>query len=210
MLALKFYLTRFNRWYTLIQLARIRITAVFLDFAMLALNSFLQHENKNMNLVIMGVCGCGKSTIGKLLADELGARFIEGDSFHPAENVQRMSAGIPLTDADRQPWLERLRDELSTTHSNGSQAVLSCSALKKSYRQTLASSGPLTFVYLQAERAEIERRMSLRQDHFMVATLVTSQFETLQEPGVDEACIRVSVLQSVPHIVQEILKKLPR
>ncbi|ANG62030.1 hypothetical protein A8C75_05685 [Marinobacterium aestuarii] len=163
-----------------------------------------------MNLVIMGVCGCGKSTIGKLLADELGARFIEGDSFHPVENVQRMSAGIPLTDADRQPWLERLRDELSAAHAQGSQAVLSCSALKKDYRQTLASSGPLTFVYLQAERAEIERRMSLRQNHFMVATLVTSQFETLQEPGTDEACVRVSVLQSVPQIVQEILAKLPR
>nr|WP_067298675.1 gluconokinase [Marinobacterium profundum] len=163
-----------------------------------------------MNLVIMGVCGCGKSTIGKLLADELGARFIEGDSFHPVENVQRMSAGTPLTDADRQPWLERLRDELSATHAQGNQAVLSCSALKKDYRQTLASSSPLTFIYLQADRAEIERRMSLRQNHFMVATLVASQFETLQEPGTDEACVHVSVLQSVPQILQEILAKLPK
>ncbi|UTW14022.1 gluconokinase [Marinobacterium rhizophilum] len=162
-----------------------------------------------MNLVIMGVCGCGKSTIGTQLAEELGARFIEGDSFHPVENVQRMSAGIPLTDADRQPWLERLRDELGSCLTDGHRAVLSCSALKKSYRQTLAASGPLTFVYLQAERGEIERRMSLRQNHFMVATLVASQFETLQEPSVDEACIRVSVLQSVPQIVQEILSRLP-
>lgn len=163
-----------------------------------------------MNLVIMGVCGCGKSTIGKQLAEELGARFIEGDSFHPVENVQRMSAGIPLTDADRQPWLERLRDELSNTTAKGSRAVLSCSALKKSYRHTLATSGPLMFVYLQAERSEIERRMSLRQNHFMVATLVASQFETLQEPGSDETCIRVSVLQSVSQIVQEIRSKLPK
>jgi gluconokinase len=163
-----------------------------------------------MNLVIMGVCGCGKSTIGKLLADALDARFIEGDSFHSPESVQRMSAGIPLTDSDRGPWLERLRDELSATHAQGSQAVLSCSALKKSYRQTLAASGPLTFVYLQAERGEIERRMALRQNHFMVATLVDSQFEALEEPGADENCIAVSVLQSVPQIVQEILAKLPR
>ena len=158
----------------------------------------------------MGVCGSGKSTIGKLLADELGARFIEGDSFHSPESVKRMSAGTPLTDADRQPWLERLRDELSASSAQGKRAVLSCSALKKSYRQTLAGSGPLTFVYLQADRAEIERRMSLRLNHFMVATLVASQFETLQEPGADEACIRVSVLQSVPQIVQEIRSKLPK
>lgn len=162
-----------------------------------------------MNLVIMGVCGCGKSTIGKLLADALDARFIEGDSFHSPHNVQRMSAGIPLTDADRAPWLQRLRDELAAEHRADHRAVLSCSALKKSYRQILAASGPLTFVYLQAERAEIERRMSLRQNHFMVAALVDSQFETLEEPGADEACIRVSVLQSVPQIVQEILAKLP-
>lgn len=162
-----------------------------------------------MNLVIMGVCGCGKSTIGKRLADALDARFIEGDSFHSPHNVQRMSAGIPLTDADRVPWLQSLRDELAAEHRAGHRAVLSCSALKKSYRQILAASGPLTFVYLQAERAEIERRMSLRQNHFMVATLVDSQFETLQEPGPDEACIRVSVLQSVPQIVQEILATVP-
>lgn len=161
-----------------------------------------------MNLIIMGVCGCGKSTIGEHLAAALNAEFIEGDSYHPQENVKRMSAGIPLTDADRAPWLERLTEVLANASASGKTAVLSCSALKKSYRQQLASNGPVTFVYLHGDRAEIERRMSLRQNHFMVASMVSSQFEALEEPTADEPCIRVSILQPVDRIVDEVLEAL--
>lgn len=156
----------------------------------------------------MGVCGCGKSTIGERLAAELGATFLEGDSFHPPENVRRMSAGIPLSDADRAPWLARLADELAACNRTGKAAVLSCSALKKRYREQLAASGPLTFVYLQGERSEIERRMSLRQNHFMVASLIESQFATLEEPGPDESCIRISILHPVDEIVRQVLTQL--
>ncbi|GGO82793.1 gluconokinase [Marinobacterium nitratireducens] len=161
-----------------------------------------------MNLVIMGVCGCGKSTVGERLATALNADFIEGDSFHPLENVQRMSAGTPLTDADRAPWLSRLAQELATANAAGRSKVLSCSALKRRYREQLAASGPVTFVYLQGTRDEIERRMALRQNHFMVASMVASQFEALEEPAPDEPCIRVSILQTVDQIVDQVLKAL--
>lgn len=161
-----------------------------------------------MNLIIMGVCGCGKSTVGEHLAAALDAEFIEGDSFHPPENVQRMSAGIPLTDADRAPWLSRLTEELARHSATDRPAVLACSALKRRYREQLSSSGPITFVYLKGDRAEIERRMALRQNHFMVASMVASQFEALEEPGPDEPCIRVSILRPVEQIVNEVLTAL--
>ncbi|MEH6580262.1 MAG: gluconokinase [Amphritea sp.] len=161
-----------------------------------------------MNLIVMGVSGCGKSTVGQKLAELLGAAFLEGDSFHPAENVARMAAGIPLTDSDRAPWLEQLSRRMAE-HDQSSPIVLACSALKKSYRQLLAAnSDQVVFVYLQGDRNDIQQRMAERLDHFMALSLADSQFETLEEPDSDENVITVSINHSVEKIVDQVVQSL--
>jgi gluconokinase len=133
-----------------------------------------------VRVIVMGVSGSGKSTLGEALAAELDLPFIEGDRFHPSENVAKMSAGIPLTDADRWPWLERLGAELVSS----SGAVASCSALRRIYRDRLrAVVGPgLRFVCLIQSRPELERRMGSRQGHFMPAGLLDSQLAAFEPP----------------------------
>ncbi len=157
--------------------------------------------------VVMGVAGSGKSTIGRALADELGAEFLEGDKFHPAANIAKMSRGEPLTDADRWPWLDRLADELARARSGGRSAVLASSALKRAYRDCLRRGVPdLRLVYLKGDKTVIGERLRARKNHFMPAGLLDSQFAALEEPGADEAPIVIDVTPPLETLVG----RLPR
>ncbi|TCN22822.1 gluconokinase [Sinorhizobium americanum] len=132
-------------------------------------------------IVVMGVSGCGKSSVARILSDRMGCPFIEGDELHPPANVAKMSAGIALTDEDRSSWLDRTGALLSAPHP---APVVSCSALRSRYRQQLrdAAGRPLVFLYLQVPRSEVVERMSARQSHFMPVSLVDSQYAALEEP----------------------------
>ena len=136
-----------------------------------------------MIVVVMGVSGCGKTTVGQALADDLGWPFLDADDFHPQANVEKMSAGTPLTDDDRWPWLDRLTNEMKAINARGGNAVLGCSALKQAYRDRLARAGDVRVVYLKGDRATIEQRLGARAGHFMPPALLTSQFATLEEPA---------------------------
>ncbi|MER5751988.1 gluconokinase [Streptomyces sp. NPDC002088] len=143
-------------------------------------------------VVVMGVAGTGKTTIGPLLAARLGVPYAEGDDFHPQANIAKMSAGTPLTDEDRWPWLDAIG---TWAHGRaGLGGVVSCSALKRTYRDRLRASAPgLVFLHLAGDRALIEDRMSHRQGHFMPTALLDSQFATLQPLQADEAGVTVDV-----------------
>ena len=127
----------------------------------------------------MGVSGCGKSTVGALLAQRLGVEFLDGDEFHPPENVAKMAAGVPLDDADRRPWLERLNAELRARED----VVLACSALKQSYRDVLAQGVDCRFVHLRGSIEMIRSRLEARRHRYMPATLLASQFAALEPPA---------------------------
>jgi gluconokinase len=143
-------------------------------------------------VVVMGVAGSGKSTVASLLADGLGWDFVEGDDFHPLANVDKMRRGIPLSDADRAPWLDRLNAEIRRRVTTRDPAVVACSALRHAYRERLRQGVPLgrmTFVFLEADRATLERRLGERErhDHYMPASLLDSQLATLEPPTAAEA-----------------------
>ncbi len=141
----------------------------------------MQHPMRAV--VVMGVSGCGKSSVAAALSDRIGARMIEGDAYHPEQNVQKMQAGIALGDADRQGWLEQLANELASVVAIGQVPVLACSALKRRYRDTLrAGVADLGFVFLEVSPDVAIQRVSLRPHHFMPATLVQSQFRDLEPP----------------------------
>jgi gluconokinase len=133
-------------------------------------------------LVLMGVCGCGKSTVGEALAREVGCRFLDADDFHPQANVDKMARGIPLTDEDRWPWLDTIAAELARILARGEHAVLACSALKEAYRQRLQLAGDVRIVYLAGDEATIAARLASRQHKYMPPTLLPSQFAALEEP----------------------------
>jgi len=135
-----------------------------------------------MIVLLMGVCGCGKSTVGRALAEELGWRFLDADDLHPAANVEKMASGVPLTDEDRWPWYDRIVAESKRLGASGHHVVLACSALRQSYRDRLARAGNLRVVYLKGDAAAIEPRLVSRRGHFMPASLLASQFATLEEP----------------------------
>lgn len=136
-----------------------------------------------MIIVLMGVSGVGKTTVGRRLAVDLGWPFYDGDDLHPPANVEKMRRGMPLTDADRVPWLDRLRALIERHLRTGESAVLACSALKAAYRERLKQGeAGVRFVYLKADRALIHARMEARSDHYMPADLLESQFEALEEP----------------------------
>jgi carbohydrate kinase (thermoresistant glucokinase family) len=135
-------------------------------------------------IILMGVSGCGKTTIGKMTAKTLGVPYYEGDEYHPKENVEKMSQGIPLNDEDRDSWLQRLADLMQQKLAEGDSGVLSCSALKKKYRDRLRiDPEKVHFIYLKGNYELIRERMEKRRDHYMPADLLRSQFETLEEPG---------------------------
>ncbi len=140
-----------------------------------------------MNVVVMGVSGCGKSTVGNELARVLGWRFLDADDFHPRVNVDKMAQGIPLTDDDRWPWLDRLRDALRSAREAGENVVLACSALKASYRARLAEAGDVRFALLEGPPEVIAERMAGRRHRYMPASLLESQLATLERP--DDAIV---------------------
>ncbi|TSD95644.1 gluconokinase [Skermania sp. ID1734] len=146
-------------------------------------------------LVVMGVSGSGKSTLGRLLAQRLGWDFQEGDDLHPAANIAKMPAGIPLTDADRWPWLDRVAAWIRERLEAGQSGVVACSALKRSYRDVLRGKG-VRFVYLHGERDAIAARLAARRGHYMPAALLDSQFAALEPPQPDEGAITVNIAAS--------------
>jgi len=140
-------------------------------------------------VLVMGVAGAGKTTVGNLLAKELGWTFADADSYHSPENVKKMASGIPLTDDDRKDWLARLRELIQSWEASGENAVLACSALKDAYRRKLVISSNVKLVFLRGEFGLIRERMMLRPGHYMNPDLLHSQFETLEEPSVAEAVV---------------------
>ena len=158
-------------------------------------------------LVLMGVSGTGKTTIGKLLATRLAWAFVEGDDFHPVANVEKMSAGSPLTDEDRCPWLQALRRRIEEACQQGENIVLACSALKRDYRQYLERDDLecVHYVFLHGSEALISRRLAERKGHFMDPNLLQSQFEALEVP---EGTLQVDITPSPEVIAAEIRRKL--
>lgn len=157
-----------------------------------------------IKLVVMGVSGSGKTSVGAAVSHALSADFIEGDSLHLASSIAKMSAGIPLEDADRWPWL----DSIGRSLSERAPAVASCSALKRAYRDRLrmAAGAELRFVYLHLAREELARRMGLRREHFMPASLLDSQLATLEDPSGEPGVLRLAGDQSVDTISAEIIE----
>lgn len=155
-------------------------------------------------LVVMGVSGSGKSTLAGLLAGRLGWPLQEGDDLHPAENVAKMEAGIPLTDEDRWPWLRLIRDWIADRIAAGESAIVTCSALRRSYREILALPG-VEFVHLAGTRHDLAERLGRRLGHFMPASLLDSQLETLEPLGSDEPGFVVDSALPVQEAVQQVL-----
>lgn len=159
--------------------------------------------------VVMGVSGSGKTTVAVLLSAALGCQFQEGDDLHPPENVEKMHAGKPLTDADRLPWLRKIAEEIDCWRARGQSSVVTCSALKRSYRDIIVGDrSDVTLVYLKGSHDLIHRRMAARHEHFMPVALLDSQFATLQEPTPDEHPITVDVGGRPTEIVAEIVRQL--
>lgn len=138
-----------------------------------------------MVIILMGVTGSGKTTIGRLLSKELGWKYYDADDFHPRANVEKMSSGIPLNDDDRRPWLEALSDLIRHCLERGENAVLACSALKESYRKFLLVDEKVKLIYLKGDRDLIQKRLNARRGHYMNPALLDSQFEALEEPKRD-------------------------
>jgi len=152
-------------------------------------------------IIVMGVSGSGKSTIGALLAEALGWPFADADGFHPAANVAKMAAGTPLTDADRWPWLDAIAAHIGASRTAEQPVVVACSALRRAYRERLrAGYGDLIFLHLAGAPAVIAERQAARQGHFMPPSLMASQFATLEDPAAEADAVTVSVSAS-PHEV---------
>ncbi len=161
-----------------------------------------------MVVIIFGVSGAGKTTIGQLLAQELGWRFYEADDLHSPANVEKMRRGVPLTDQDRWPWLESLRELIKRCVATGEDAVLACSALKEEYRRYLQVNAEVKLVFLRGEYALVAEQLRRRRGHFMNPGLLQSQFADLEEPRPGEASIVIELGRSPRKLVQEIKSKL--
>jgi gluconokinase len=158
--------------------------------------------------VVMGVAGSGKSLIGAAFARALGVDYVEGDEYHPAENVQRMSSGVPLTDEDRAGWLRALAARIGEARAAGTGLVVTCSALKRSYRDVLrAQADDLQFVFLRGPRPLIAERLTSRREHFMPPALLDSQFATLEEPSPDEGAWVCDVRESPQDLVAALVAR---
>ncbi len=156
-------------------------------------------------IVVMGVSGCGKSTLGQALAAQLGVRYVEGDELHPPRNVTLMAAGTPLTDEDRHGWLHAVAAELAADGG----AVVSCSALKRSYRDLLRQQAPtLRLIHLTGPAAVLEQRLQARSGHYMPASLLPSQLQTLEPPGADENAIVLSITEPPDQLLSEAVLRL--
>jgi len=161
-----------------------------------------------MVITIFGVSGAGKTTIGKLLARDLRWRFIEADDFHPAANIEKMRSGHPLTDNDRWPWLEQLRQQIERSLCARENAVLACSALKRAYRDRLDVSDEIKFVFLRGDYALVQKQLRSRHGHFINAALLQSQFDDLEEPESDENVLTIELGRTPEEIVNRIRGKL--
>jgi gluconokinase len=160
-------------------------------------------------IVLMGVAGCGKSTTGTALAKALGWPFRDADSFHPQANIDKMSRGTPLTDADRQPWLEAIGAWIDARLAAGEHGIVSCSALKRAYRRViLGDREGARLVYLKGDAELIGGRLRARKNHFMPATLLASQFATLEEPAADERPVIIPVAMSPRRVAATIIERL--
>jgi len=160
-------------------------------------------------LIVMGVSGSGKTTIGERLAARIGWRYEDADIFHPPSNVAKMSAGRPLTDEDRWPWLKAIATEIDRVCAAGERAVIGCSALRRVYRDVLVHGrNDIRIIYLKGSQALIADRLGRRKGHFMPSGLLTSQFNTLEPPADDERAITVTIDGSVETIVDDILRQL--
>lgn len=159
-----------------------------------------------MVYILMGVSGCGKTTVGKKLAGKLNLSFYDADDFHPEKNVKKMESGVPLNDDDRYPWLEILSDNIARWNKSEG-AVLACSALKKSYRDHLRKeiNSSVTFIYLKGSKELIYDRLKNREEHYMPSSLLDSQFKTLEEP---EDAITITVDSDLENIIKEIMEQL--
>jgi gluconokinase len=160
-------------------------------------------------IVVMGVSGSGKTTVGAMLAGRLGWEFVDGDDFHPPANVAKMHAGHPLTDEDRWPWLDSVARWIDAVRGTDGHGVVACSALRRAYRDRLAAGRPdVQIVLLQGDPALIAKRQAARPQHYMPASLVASQFATLERPGADEQVLEVSVAPPPAEILDGIMAKL--
>lgn len=154
-------------------------------------------------VVVMGVSGCGKSTVGRLIAKRLACEFLEGDDLHPPRNLERMAAGIALTDHDRRDWLKAIAEQLADAHAARYGLIVSCSALKRSYRNQLrTASNALAFVHIHGSLDVLEARMLSRTGHFMPPSLLASQLQTLEPPGPDERCITLDAALAAEQIAE--------
>jgi gluconokinase len=159
-------------------------------------------------IIICGVTGAGKTTIGQLLAQELEWEFYDADDFHSVANIAKMKGGVPLTDEDRQPWLGRLRELVEQCLIAGNNAVLACSALKKTYRDCLRVNEGVKFVFLRGNRRNITEHLQRRREHFINPALLDSQFEDLEEPQPSEGALLLELGRSPRDLVELIKTKL--
>ncbi len=164
--------------------------------------------NGALNIVVMGVSGCGKSSVGEALAQRLSGQFIDGDDFHPAENKARMSKGIALTDTDRMPWLKRINEYMRASHPDDTLTVIACSSLRRLYRDVLTDSTSVLFVHLVGDFDLIKKRSESRQGHFMRVDLLQSQFDTLEIPTADENAVTVSIDPDFSAVVDDALTQV--
>ena len=161
-----------------------------------------------MIVIVFGVSGAGKTTIGKLLAKRLGWRFLEADDFHPRGNIEKMHNGLPLTDEDRWSWLKLLREQIERSLAAKENAVLACSALKRRYRERLRVSDDVKFVLLRGDYPLVEKQLHSRRGHFMNPDLLQSQFVDLEEPESDEDAITIELGRTPEELVEEIKTRL--
>ena len=161
-----------------------------------------------MIVIVFGVSGAGKTTIGKLLAKRLGWQFLEADDFHPRGSIEKMRDGLPLTDEDRWPWLKLLREQIERSLAAKENAVLACSALKRKYRERLRVGDNVKFVLLRGDYALVEKKLHSRRGHFMNPDLLQSQFADLEEPESDEDAVTIELGRTPEELVEEIKTKL--
>lgn len=162
-----------------------------------------------MIVVIFGVAGVGKTTVGKMLAEDCGWKFYDADDFHPAANIEKMHAGQPLGDKDRRPWLEQLRELIEQCVTQNENAVLACSALKKKYRDELRVNRDVKFVFLRGERDRVIRQLKNRRGHYFDPRLLETQFADLEEPKSIADAVTIELSGGARNVVDKIEKSLP-